>query len=108
MKKRIALTGILISFTLICCFIIGKQNRTVQFSINEKQIYIELTIDDITENIFPWYHEGKQIYYFFLPAFVKETRIYFDGISDNNISINGVSRCWGQKNQQKSFALPDK
>ena len=91
MKKTLQLFCVLILFILFGCFIFSRQNRTVQLRIDENNMpVLSLKADDSNELLYPWFNESDGLYYFFLPSFVDNNRIYFDLIKNKSVSIDGL------------------
>ncbi len=91
MKKTLQLFCVLILFILFGCFIFSRQNRTVQFRIDDNNMpVLSLKANDSNELLYPWFNESNGLYYFFLPSFVDDNRIYFDRISNKSVSIDGL------------------
>ena len=65
-----------------------RESRTTQFTAEDNELSLVLKIGNQQKEIFPWYEKNEQIYYFFLPSCVLEDKIYFDQISDEDISID--------------------
>ena len=92
MKKTIKLICLLAVFILFGCFIFSIQNRTVQFQTDENNMpVLSLKADDNIELLQPWLDESSGLYYFFLPSFVSDNRIFCDSLDDGDITINGTA-----------------
>ena len=92
MKKTIKLICLLAVFILFGCFIFSIQNRTVQFQTDENNMpVLSLKADDNIELLHPWLDESSGLYYFFLPSFVSDNRIFCDNLDDGDITINGTA-----------------
>lgn len=92
MKKTLQLGCLSALFILFGCFIFSMQNRTVQFQTDENNMpVLSLKADDSSKQIQPWLDESSGLYYFFLPSFVSDNRIFCDNINNGDISIDGLS-----------------
>jgi len=92
MWKRIRLAGVLGVFLIIFMLIIACPKRTVQFETEGDNFYVLLNFDGRTEKISPWLDKEKGIYYFFLPSFVKEQKVYFSSvIPAQELLVDGVN-----------------
>ena len=90
MRKTLHLVCLLALFILFGCFIFSIQNRTVQFQTDENNMpVLSLKADDTTKLLHPWFDESSGLYYFFLPSFVSDYRIFCDNINNGDISIDG-------------------
>lgn len=96
MKKKFELSLLLV-LLLLCSYMILKfQNRNAQFVIGKEGTRLQMTVkaDNIQQILYPWYDKSGDVYYFFIPSFVKSNTIFFDEMC-NGIEINGVSYGWG-------------
>jgi hypothetical protein len=91
MKKRWKLVCLAAVLLLGIVIFIKYNGRDVQlmFRDNGTKLVMELRTDGVTQRIEPWYDETQDLYYFFLPAFVKESVIYFDDMEDSCLVIDG-------------------
>lgn len=90
MKKTLQLIGVLALFILFGCFVFSMQNRTVQFQTDENNMLVlSLKANDHNELLYPWLDENSGFYYFFLPSFVDDNRVYFDYFDNKSVSVNG-------------------
>lgn len=90
MKKTLQLIGVLALFILFGCFVFSMQNRTVQFQTDENNMLVlSLKANDHNELLYPWLDENSGFYYFFLPSFVDDNRVYFDYLDNKSVSVNG-------------------
>lgn len=77
MKKRFGLVILLCTLVTLLLIIILEQNRSASFDVdNDENIYISLRCGEGVQQLYPYYDETSGIYYFFLPAYVKENKIY--------------------------------
>ena len=91
MKKTLQLACLSALFILFGYFIFSMQNRTVQLRTDENNMpVLSLKADDSTKQIQPWLDESSGLYYFFLPSFVSDNRIFCDNINTGDIFIDGL------------------
>lgn len=90
MKKRNGLIMLLISLTVL--FSVGclEKKREVFFD-NDKEgnFIISLKIGEEKQQIYPYYDMSSDVYYFFLPAFIEDNKIYNDLFLFDDITIDG-------------------
>lgn len=90
MKKRNGLIILLIGLTVL--FSVGclEKKREVFFDNDtEGNFIISLKIGEEKQQIYPYYDLTSDIYYFFLPAFIEDNKIYNDLFLFNDITIDG-------------------
>lgn len=90
MKKRVRLIAAFAILIVFSGVLVMKQDKQVCLRIKEDQFYISMSVDDRTENIYPWYNEKEDLYYVFLPSCVKKDIIYIDKALNNDIEVNGM------------------
>lgn len=104
MRKRTKL--IVLLFVLLLCgyFLAVFQKRDVQFAVCQENEQLQVTVkaDDIKQYIYPWHDEEEDIYYFFLPAFVNDSKIFFDEMGRTSVEINNHLYKWGSSFEWKS------
>lgn len=70
-------------------FLYSKQQRNVQFGIDEQgEIFVSVRCGGQEEAIYPWYSEAEGCYYFFLPSFVDDEKIYCDVIEGGSVLVD--------------------
>lgn len=71
------------------------ESRQVRLVVNEKSgISLSLAVQERSEVINPWYDEDEELYYFFLPSFVKSCRLYLSEDGGKEVTINGNRIGW--------------
>lgn len=92
MKKTLCLLGLLIFFSLFGVLLYSVQNRTVQLEMDESaKPVLCLKANNAIKELKPWFNKREGIYYFFLPSFVTDYKIFGDRLKKNDITINGES-----------------
>jgi hypothetical protein len=91
MKKRWKLVCLAAVLLLGIVIFIKGNGRDVQFTFRDDgtQMQVEVRADSAAQHITPWYDEQQDIYYFFMPAFVNDSILFFDEIGNAGISIDG-------------------
>lgn len=78
-KKTVQLIGMLSLLIVLGIFLLHIDNRTVQLRINEKsELELSLKTSEGNQVLKPWFNKRDGLYYFFLPPFVSDNRIYSD------------------------------
>lgn len=90
MKKRNGLIVLLCSFIVLFCVGCLERKREVFFD-NDKEgnFVISLKTGEEIQQIYPYYDMSSDIHYFFLPAFIKNNKIYNDSLMSTDIVIDG-------------------
>ncbi|MDO4303912.1 MAG: CotH kinase family protein [Bacillota bacterium] len=90
MKKRNVLIILLCSFMLLLCIGCLKRSREVLFDKDEEgNFVVSLRIGEEIQQLHPYYDASSNVYYFFLPAFVKDNQIYNDSFKLKDLTIDG-------------------
>ena len=65
--------------TIIFIIVTFWNSREVRFeSGKNNQLILTIQCGEKSQQIYPWYSEAEDVYYYFLPAFVKSNKIYND------------------------------
>ena len=97
MRKRTRLI-ILLAVLLFCgYFLIGFCNRDVQLvtGLGDMPLKVTVKADNTEQCVYPWHDEERGIYYFFLPSFVNDSKIFLDEIGKSGIEIDNQLYKWG-------------
>lgn len=79
MKKTVQLVGILISLIMLGCLFLHMDNRTVWLKTDENEVpIISLKVNEEERTLEPWFNKRDGLYYFFLPSFVSDNKVYCD------------------------------
>lgn len=97
MRKRTGLI-ILLAVLLFCgYFLIEFCNRDVQLvtGLGDMPLKVTVKADNTEQCVYPWHDEEWDVYYFFLPSFVNDSRIFLDEIGKSGIEIDEQLYKWG-------------
>ncbi len=90
MKKTIVLICAMAVAGFVAAVSIYWEGRTAQFAVDDSgNIYIELKGGVHDHDIYPHYAADEGKFYFLLPSFVKDNRIYNDLLRDGYLDIDG-------------------
>ena len=90
MKKTRSLVALLAMIILLGIYLLHIQNRAVQLYMDEnKELILSLKLNDGEKVIKPWLDRREGIYYFFLPSFVTNQKVYFDKLIEDNVVLDG-------------------
>ncbi len=90
MKKTIVLIFVMAVAGFVAAVFIYWEGRTAQFAVDDSgNIYIELKGGVHDHDIYPHYAADEGKFYFLLPSFVKDNRIYNDLLRDGYLDIDG-------------------
>lgn len=97
MRKRIRLIVLLAVLMFGGYFLIGFRDRDVQFMTCSGNIPFKITVkaNNMEQCVYPWHDEKADIYYFFLPSFVNDSKIFFDQLGTSGIAIDNQIYRWG-------------
>ena len=92
MKKKVWLLCLICIMTFIAWKYILFKDQNIWLRVgNDGMLYAQAVLDQFEERIYPWRDEqgDEVIYYFFLPAFVKEHKFWLDNDSIEIYSADG-------------------
>ncbi len=90
MKKTIVLIFVMAVAGFVAAVFIYWEGRTAQFAVDDSgNICIELKGEVHDNVIYPHYAADEGKFYFLLPSFVKDNRIYNDLLRDGYLDIDG-------------------
>lgn len=82
----ILLCGLIILFGISCL----EKSREVFFDNDEKgNFVVSIRVGEETQQLYPYYDVSSDSYYIFLPAFIKDHRIYNDSLKMQDLTIDG-------------------
>lgn len=89
MKKTIYLAGILLILIVSGIHLCSTQNRTVQLiTEQDSKPLLSLKTEQAEETLEPWFNKRDGRYYFFLPSFAADNKVYCDRLQEE-IWIDG-------------------
>ena len=75
---------------LLGVYLLYIQNQVVQLHMDEnKAPVLFLKLNDEEKVLKPWLDRRDGIYYFFLPSFVKNQKVYLEKMAEDNIVLDG-------------------
>lgn len=90
MKKRNGLIILLCSLIILLGISCLEKSRKVFFDNDEEgNFVVSIRVGEETQQLYPYYDVSSDIYYIFLPAFIKDHRIYNDSLEMQNLTIDG-------------------
>lgn len=106
-KKTVQLIGMLGLLIVLGIFLLHIENRTVQLRVNEN-LEFELSLDTkkTKEVLKPWFNKRDGVYYFFLPSFVSNNKVYCDSLK-HELVINETKLSKGSTFQWESGKVYD-
>ncbi len=87
MRKTCRLFFIFFAFILVVVCLFYIQSRQVQFGVDEHGLNVSFNCNGEKKIIYPWYGNESDIFYFFLPSFVKKNTVYCDEIRSGEIVV---------------------
>ena len=89
MKKKYFLVILLSILIVVLAMINYWSKRTVCFDTDGNgQLVLVVKYEERNEKIYPWYDVYEDVYYFFLPAFVENNRIYNDSFNLDTVILD--------------------
>ncbi len=89
-KKRKGIVILLCSFMVLLCIGCLKRSRGLLFDIDEEgNLIVSIRIEEEIQELYPYYDASSNVYYFFLPAFIKDNQIYNGSFNLKDLIING-------------------
>ena len=86
MRKTLKLAGIFAVLIVLGIFLLQIENRIVQFVVDDSSMpVLSLKVNDSEELLEPWFNKREGRYYFFLPSFVSDNRVYCDYLKEDAV-----------------------
>lgn len=90
MKKKLRLLALLFIMLIFATIIANYERHIVTFDKdNDGKLVLSIKCGTRNEEIYPWYDSYEEVYYFFLPAFIEDNKIYNKLILKEEIEIDG-------------------